>query len=53
MIKCECGSYAINIEDQKQGSHCDVCHWRLKYEQLLKVLDDIVLIVKKHRDLTK
>jgi len=34
MIKCKCGSFAINIEQNYENPLlCDVCHWRTKYEE--------------------
>ena len=40
MVRCECGSYAINHNEH--GSRigvyvelCDVCYWRRHYEDLL------------------
>jgi len=37
MEKCKCGSYAVNIERNKENPSCDVCHWRLRAEALLEV----------------
>lgn len=41
MERCRCGSYAVNIE-RNQGRtdpSCDVCHWRIRAEAALRLLD--------------
>lgn len=42
MKRCECGSYAINIE-RLYGDNCDVCHYKnraIKLESMLRFLVD-------------
>jgi len=41
-MKCDCGSYAINIE-RLTGDNCDVCHYKkrvIKLEKMLRFLVD-------------
>lgn len=40
MKRCDCGSYAINIE-RLAGDNCDVCHYKnrvVKLEEMLRFL---------------
>lgn len=37
MMRCKCGSFAINIEGNcGENAVCDVCHWKHKFDSLRK-----------------
>lgn len=36
MKRCDCGSYAINIE-RLTGDRCDVCHYKYDAERFIKL----------------
>ena len=46
MKQCECGSYAMNIEGQN-GTHCDVCHWRVIAERLRAALEFLLHVAEQ------
>jgi len=41
MDRCDCGSYAINIE-KDTGNRCDVCHYKYDAERFIKFANYLV-----------